>query len=117
MWIFGGFILLDYHDQEFDLLSQKTGIPVENIPDALNAYEKLFPTSGSWFYTTKTSQIWQLKNFPVPFKGVGANYRRLNYSEKQDFDDLKLTGLFTRNDLIKWNNNVVNVLEYCKTET
>jgi hypothetical protein len=117
MWIFGGFILLDYFDQEFDLLSQKTGIPVENIPDALNAYEKIFPTSGSWFFTTKTSQIKQLKNFPVPFKGVGVNFRRYYYSDNQDLDDLKLTGVFTKNDLIKWNNSVVNVLEYCKTET
>jgi len=35
MWLMGGFILLDYESQEYDILSDKSGIPVDEIPNAL----------------------------------------------------------------------------------
>jgi len=45
-WVFGGFVLLDVEKDELELLSAKTGIPVEEIPNAFAAYDKLFPISG-----------------------------------------------------------------------
>lgn len=109
-WIFGGFILKEFEDREYELLSTKTGIPIEEIPNALNSYQKLFPIQGGWFQDLPNSEIRVMKMFPVPFMGIGANYRRFCYTEKHDFDELKLKGMFTFKDLIQWNNLAVEVL-------
>ncbi|OSS41651.1 hypothetical protein DESAMIL20_1204 [Desulfurella amilsii] len=110
MWLFGGFILKDYEEKEYEVLSQKTGIPIEEIPNALKAYQILFPRDGGWFMDLPSSNIKLMKMFPVPFMGIGANYRRLLYTESGKFEDLNLTGMYTLNDLIKWNNLTVEVL-------
>jgi len=60
---------------------------------------------------SQTSNIKMMKMFPVPFMGVGANYRRLLYTKSGKFKDLKLTGMHTLDDLIKWNNLTVKVLQ------
>ena len=39
MWIFGGFILKDYEEKEYEFLSNKSGIPASEIPNAFDAYE------------------------------------------------------------------------------
>ena len=112
MWLFGGFILKDYEEKEYEVLSQKTGIPTEEIPNALEAYQILFPRDDGWFMDlSPNSNIEMMKMFPVPFTGVGANYRRLLYTESGKFEDLNLTGMHTLNDLIKWNNLTVEVLK------
>lgn len=112
MWIFGGFILKDYEEKEYEVLSQRTGIPKEEIPNALEAYQILFPREDGWFMDfSPTSNIKMLKMFSVPFMGIGANYRRLLYTESKEFKDLKLSGKHTLNDLIKWNNLTVEVLK------
>jgi hypothetical protein len=111
IWIFGGFILKDYEKKEYQLLSQKTGIPVEEIPNALDSYQLLFPVDDGWFMDLSHSNIRVMKMFPVPFMGVGANYRRFVYTLSRKFDDLQLTGMHTRGDLSKWNNLTIKVLE------
>jgi hypothetical protein len=112
MWIFGGFILKDYREKEYEILSQKSGIPAEEIPNTLESYQILFPHDNGWFMDlSSNSNIEIMKMFPVPFMGVGANYRRLLYTESEKFEDLKLTGTHTLNDLIKWNNLTVEVLK------
>ncbi|MHA1541917.1 MAG: hypothetical protein ACTSQH_02975 [Candidatus Hodarchaeales archaeon] len=112
MWIFGGFILKDYEEKDYELLSQKTGIPIDEIPNALEAYQILFPQDDGWFMDLSlNSNIKMMKMFPVPFMGIGANYRRLLYTESGKFEDLNLTGLHTLNDLIKWNNLTIDVLK------
>ena len=52
-----------------------------------------------------------LKMFPVPFMGIGANYRSFIYTESGNFEDLNLTGKHTLNDLIKWNKLTEKVLK------
>ncbi|KAF5410670.1 MAG: hypothetical protein U9N46_14820 [Euryarchaeota archaeon] len=112
MWVFGGFILKDYEEKEYEILSQKTGIPVGEIPTALEAYQILFPLNDGWFMDlSPSSNIKVMKLFPVPFMGVGANYRRLLYTDSGKFEDLELTGTHTLNDLVKWNNLTVEVLK------
>ena len=112
MWIFGGFILNDYIEQEYEILSQKSSIPAEEIPNALESYQILFPRDDGWFMDlSPNSNIKLMKMFPVPFMGIGANYRRLLYTDAKKFEDLKLTGTHTLNDLIKWNNLTVTVLK------
>ena len=111
MWVFGGFILKDYEEEEYEILSQKTGIPIEEIPAALESYEILFPIEDGWFIDLPNSNIKLMKMFPVPFMGIGANYRRLLYTESKDFEELQLSGRHTLDDLIKWHNLTVEVLK------
>jgi len=49
MWIFGGFILKDYEEKEHAILSQKSGIPIKEIPNAFESYQILFPQNDGWF--------------------------------------------------------------------
>lgn len=113
MWVFGGIILKDYEDKEYEYLSHKTGIPVDEIPNAFKSYQLLFPLDEGWFRDLSNSNIRVLKLFPVPFMGVGAHHRRCIYleSETSDFDDLQVTGVNTKRDLIKWNNFTYNLLK------
>jgi len=112
MWIFGGFVLKDYENKEYEILSNKTGIPIEEIPNALESYQILFPRDAGWFMDlSPNSSIKMMKMFPVPFMGIGANYKRSLYTESGKFEDLKLTGKYTLNNLIKWNNLTVEVLK------
>lgn len=111
LWLFGGFILEDYREEEYKLLSMKTGIPVSEIDNALSAYGKLFPFGAGWFKRGDgNSNIRTLKMMCVPFMGIGANLRRVYYTENGSFEDLSLSGAYTRADLISWNNMVVDVL-------
>jgi hypothetical protein len=114
LWVFGGFILKDYEEQEYHILSEKTGIPEGEIDNAFNCYQILFPTEDGWFLEYPDSMVKHMKLFPVPFMGVGANYRLWLYCEgdKKDYNDLKTRGTYTVNDLIKWNNLAVEVLSY-----
>jgi hypothetical protein len=112
MWIFGGFILKDYEEKEYEVLSQKTGIPVGEIPHAFESYQILFPLNGGWFKDlSPNSNIKVMKLSPVPFWGVGAHYRGLLYTESGKIEDLKLTGTHTLNDLIKWDDLTAKVLK------
>lgn len=112
LWLFGGFILDDYRQADLKLLSMKTGIPIEEIPRALAAYDKLFPTKGGWFRNGDTnSRITYLKMTPPPMMGIGAHYRRLQYAYSQDLKDMTLlTGSYTRADLAKRINCLVELL-------
>jgi hypothetical protein len=108
LWVFGGFILKDYVEEEYKILSKKTGIPTDEIPNALKAFDILFPTRSGWFIDLgANSNISALTMFSVPFRGIGAHYRTKIYA---DLPKLKLTGLYTRSDLAKWNNLAIKVL-------
>ena len=111
MWVFGGFILKDYEEKDYEILSKKTGIPISEIPNAFESYEILFPNNDGWFQDLKNSNIKMMKMFPIPFRGIGANYRRLLYTDSKKFEDLKVTGSHTLTDLIKWNNLTIKVLD------
>ena len=112
MWVFGGFILKDYEKKEYELLARKTGIPEAEIPNALNSYQILLPRDDGWFIDLSPhSNIKMLRMFPVPFMGIGANYRRVLYTKSGEFEELELTGEHTLDDLIKWNRLAVEVLK------
>ena len=56
---------------------------------------------------------------PLPFSGLGANFRRQYYrtdDEHHDYKDLEgqLSGKYTVNDLIKFNNLAVDYLSKAK---
>lgn len=113
LYVFGGFILLDFKDQEYKLLSEKTGIEIEEIDNALSAMDILFPSNVGWLKVNYKSNILEATFFPMPFRGIGANYRRVIYSnneENANYEDLNIENKFAYNDLIKWNNLIVDIL-------
>jgi hypothetical protein len=109
-YVFGGFILKDYWEQELQGLSERTGIPVDHIEQALNAYQKLFPRDSGWMYESPHSAIRKMTFFPMPLHGIGANYRRLAYTDSAEFEALELSTLATRKDIEKWNNLAHRIL-------
>lgn len=111
LWLFGGFILEDYKEEEYQHLSSKTGIPVEHIDSAFRAFDILFPLKGGWFNASnQKSKIRLIRMFSTPFMGIGAHYRKILYGGAEGFDGLSLTGQYTKKDLITWNNLVFELL-------
>jgi len=112
LWVFGGFILKDYEEKEYEILSRKTGVPVDEVPNALDAYQALFPRDDGWFDDLSPgSNVKVMKLCPVPFMGVGAHYRALLHTQSGELPALEVSGEYTLNDLIKWNNLGVTVLQ------
>lgn len=119
LYAFGGFILLDKKEEEYQLLEAKTSIPVEEIDNALSAWDIMFPTKGGWFDTNQYSNIMALKLSSLPFRGIGANYRKLMYCMRADgsdgeYSDLGIDNTYTMKNLICWNNLGVEVLSKAK---
>lgn len=77
---------------------------------ALAAYEKLFPRDGGWFVQPPNQCARIMMLAPVPFMGIGANYRRKLYSKEKTFESLEVDGQYTRANLVKWNNVAVALL-------
>jgi hypothetical protein len=117
LWVFGGFILNDYQQKEFELLSRKTGIPPTEIPRALRSYEILFPSPKGWLLDLPKTSIRAMKLFSTPFMGVGANFRRWHYCPNLEFDELNLTGPYTKINMLKWNNATLAALRTNKELT
>ena len=83
IYAFGGFIIDDYRDKEYELLAEKTGVPVDEIDNALSVFDVLFPTSGSWIIQAPKTNIRILKaHYPTKnFEGlVNKPIHRRNWS-------------------------------------
>ncbi len=107
IYLFGGFILLDKEQEEYQMLSDITSIPQEEIPNALCAFDIMFPINDEspWLITQGYSNIKFMRFFPMPLCSVGANL----WKSKLGVDDYTqlsshLSGLHTIKDLKKWNN-------------
>lgn len=117
-FVMGGFILTDLEEREYEYISKNTGIPVEEIPNAFDSFNKLFPKSTGWMMNLHKSNISWHRFFPLPFSGIGANHRRFIYVEKKPegkkiYDELEklLSGDKTMIDLTKWNNLAYRTLK------
>lgn len=117
-FVMGGFILSDLRDVEYKYISENTGIPVEEIPNAFDSFNKLFPKSDGWMFKVPKSNIEWHRFFPISISGVGANHRRFLHlkgrnEEDQSFEELQmqLGGSKTTVDLIKWNNLAYEILK------
>ena len=111
---FGGFIIEEIKEREYELLSEKTGVDIDEIDNALSALDILFPTKDGWLFTHPTSRIRETSLFSMPFRGIGAYYRGLMYTdpkdEKASFKDIGLSNRAAVKDLTKWNNLAVKVI-------
>ena len=120
IFVMGGFLLKDKIDDEYYILSVLSGVPKNEVGKALKAFDLLFPlNNGNWFIDRPHTSIRILQFMPLPFSGLGANLRRLYYRtnnahhEYSDLEDI-LTGKYTVNDLIKFNNLAVEYLSKAK---
>ena len=99
----------------FKLLSEITGVPLDEVQDALRVFDILFPKEdgGSWIIPVPYSDIIQLDLMPIPFCGIGANLRRFLYCKKTGkYEDLKpQVSSYTYKDINKWNDLLVIYLE------
>ena len=116
LYVFGGFILENKKEEEYNLLSQITKLPKENIDDAFFVWDELFPYNKGWFQQPqKNSNIKLLKMLPAPLYGIGMNFRLHLYGTNNVdlFDNLKkqLTGVHTFDNLLNWNNSAYHILK------
>lgn len=120
IFVMGGFLLKDKLDDEYYVLSELSGVPKDEVVEGLRAFDYLFPLeNGSWFIGKPNTSIMILQFMPLPFSGLGANFRRQYYridDAHHEYSDLegKLTGKYTVNDLIKFNNLAVEYLSKAK---
>lgn len=120
IFVLGGFLLKDKLEEEYHVLSVLSGVPEDEVESALGAYDLLFPlTDGSWLFDKPNTSIRILKFMPLPFCGLGANFRRLYYrfeDKNTDYSYLNevLSGTYTVGDLIKYNNLAIEYLSKAK---
>lgn len=120
IFVMGGFILTDKLSDEYHILSVLSGVPEEEIEPALNAFDMLFPIEGGrWLLDKPNTSIKILQFMPLPFSGIGTNFRRLYYlpdGHNSDLNSLKehLNVGYTVTDMIKFNNLAVEFLSLSK---
>lgn len=116
VYVFGGFILKEKQQEEFEMLSEITGVPIDEVDTALHIFDVLFSKEdGSWLIEIPNSEILQLSLMPLPFSGIGANFRRRLYCKNGDYKEMKSQiNTFAYKDLIKWNDLTVAYLETSK---
>ncbi|MFC9616590.1 hypothetical protein [Streptomyces sp. NPDC056938] len=111
LWGWGGFYLEDRTDREFGWMSRYSGIPTAEIPTALEAFDRFFPSvGGSWFSTPGWTDIHMLKMVPMIFQGIGAHHRRIEYGLGRSLTKLVPSRQYTQSDLVKRINCAVDFL-------
>ncbi|MFD5891707.1 hypothetical protein ACFWHQ_37900 [Streptomyces sp. NPDC060334] len=101
LWGWGGFYLNDRTGEEFEWMAEYTGIPAEEIPTALEAFDRFFPIPNGWLTTPGRTDIHMLKMVPWIFQGIGAHQRRIQYNLADSLSELQPSALFTASDLVK----------------
>lgn len=113
LWGWGGFYLEDREEQEFEWMSKYSGIPADEIPVALEAFDRFFPIgSGSWLTTAGPTDVRMVKMVPWVFQGIGAHHRRVQYelADRRDLSGLKPSSQYTAKDLARRINCTVDFL-------
>ena len=117
-YMMGGFILTDHREEEMELLSKLSGVPIDEVSNCFSVYDKLFPTSTEWVRGISNTHIIRLNFMPAPIMGIGANYRRYYYCDNKNNDDPPYKDLqkllskdYTYSNLKKWNKAAFNILK------
>jgi len=87
LWNWGGFLLKDRLDKEYSEIAAETGVPVEEIPLALTAFDRLFPIDKGWFREPSDDSRRVLTLMPATMRGIGS-FRRLMHEGKENYSDL-----------------------------
>lgn len=102
LWSWGGFLRKDHVDEEYADLEKETGVPGSEIPVALSAFDKLFPTPGGWFREPANDSRRVLILMPAAMRGIGA-VRRKARNGVEHYSDLGYKNA-TTNRLV-WDHN------------
>jgi hypothetical protein len=89
LWSWGGFLLKDHLEDEYAQLARETGVPVDEIPLALTAFDEIFPINGGWLRDANDGGRRVLILMPAAMRGIGAHRRRITAGEKE-FRELEL---------------------------
>lgn len=108
LWGWGGFFLEHRAEEEFAWMAEYSGIPVEEIPTALEAFDRVFPIPDGWFRTPGPTDIRVVAMVPWQFQGIGAHHRRCHY-DIENLDDLGGRG-YTASDLGRRISETVKIL-------
>jgi hypothetical protein len=87
LWNWGGFLLKDRLDEEYAQLEKETGVPVDEIPVALTAFDEVFPIPNGWFRDPPDDVRRVLILMPPAMRGIGA-YRRLQRKGVEQYREL-----------------------------
>ncbi|MEZ4412432.1 MAG: hypothetical protein R2910_05565 [Gemmatimonadales bacterium] len=111
LWGCGGFLLRDREDDEFRWLSTQTGVPVEEMGNALSAFDVCFPLNngGSWLTDAYDSQCRVVRMVPCVYQGLGVYHRMAEWG-MGTVADFGYTD-YTQADLLKWQNAAFNVMK------
>jgi hypothetical protein len=111
LWGLGGFYLEDRKETEFRWLSERTGIPYDEIPAALKVFDVLFPRPGgeSWIVRPGPTQCNVVMMVPTPFKGLGAYERIRIHGLMRSYEELGYTD-YTSRDLGTWTLSAIHFL-------
>ena len=89
-------------------------MPVDEIPIALSAFDKLFPVGDrGWFREAWNHQSRMVMMMPAAMRGIGAARRRV-MNEMKKYADFGFKD-HTTNDLVRDNNVVARILD-CRDE-
>lgn len=110
LWGWGGFYLKDRAGEEFEWMAEYSGIPANEIPTALEAFDRFFPIPNGWLTTPGSTDIHMLKMVPFIFQGVGAHQRRIQYNLVDNLAALQPSAPYTIPDLAKRINCAVDFL-------
>jgi hypothetical protein len=102
LWSWGGFLLKDRLDEEYADLEKETGVPTSEIPIALSAFDKLFPTPDGWFREPSNDSRKVLILMPAAMRGIGAVRRRAR-KEVEHYKDLGYKD--STSDRLVWDHN------------
>ena len=76
LWGHGGFIMLDREEEEYEFLAAETGVPVEDVPIALSAFDEFFPMEGGWLAEPQGSSRRVVKLMPAALRALARTDAR-----------------------------------------
>lgn len=109
LWSWGGFLLKDRLDAEYSHLERETGVPKDEIPLALSAFDRIFPTPNGWFREPDADSRRLVMLMPSSMRGIGSLRRRAQYKAKE-YKDLGYRDETTYR-LVGDHNTTVRLLE------
>ena len=112
LWSWGGFLCKDRLEEEFAALEKETGVPVNEIPLALTAFDEIFPLHRGWFREPYGDDRRLLILMPAAMRGLGAHRRRISKG-KEEFKDLGF-GELTTARMVTDNNALATLLGCAK---
>ncbi len=109
LWNWGGFVMTDRFDSEYAWMSSDSGIPIDELPSAMTAFDHFFPVSSSWLANLNGTSLNAVKMVPTYFRGVGCHRRNVIYKWKNVTSNIGLLG-FSASIIASWANSSVKFL-------